>query len=614
MKDSLTKLQEDGKQSISTDQVNEQPQTSGHEDLSEEALRMGKFQSQVDGKQSILTDQVNEQSQTSGHEDLSEEALRMGKFQSQVDGNEERQDLSKPKGTINKDLPLEKSDNPEVKTTKSVANNPQERKKAALEKQKASVERLSKGKGNKNVANNPEGKTTKSVASNPQEKKAALEKQKASVERLSKGKENKNVANNPEGETTKSVANNPQEKKAALEKQKASAIRLSHQPNENKKTKKYIDEDTDEEANKSIVLEEPVNSDPVKTLSQPNENVIAAGNEKKDGSSEQQDMQIAALLADAGKALGPFATIFEELKVVTKASTAEINQQKKVKYLADDPKVLDKKDPTKEGDFKYNNFTGKHMMKTVDSEATSLGGMKGEKRIKQKMNTKYAKAKKKAVNEINDVVRGTFAFEGFKEMLDALGVIEKYAGVDYGNFSYKIERVKQIYTPISELLYGDVKFNLNVNSNDKYKGEAFNHNCELQLNTIEMLKGKGTKIGHGAYEKWRNLDEEHWKKEGRELPKKIKDMTDDSPTYYRSKARQAIHDSLDAYKAAEIGRQEDKENFDKVIAKVKEMGGNKIDLPAEALGEKTLEETATATDANYGKFIANNNSIIEDKK
>ncbi|WP_063833108.1 DUF4157 domain-containing protein [Aureispira sp. CCB-QB1] len=359
-------------------------------------------------------------------------------------------------------------------------------------------------------------------------------------------------------------------------------------------------------------LKTATTSGPVQMLSQPNQNIIHAGDDEEDLSSEQQDKQIEALLADAAKALGPFTQVFNQLKVDTRASTKKIDQQKKVKYKADHPKVLDEQDPTKEGDIMYHQHTNRPIMETKNLAATSMGGLKGKERIKQKMNTKYAGAGKNAVNEINDVVRGTLAFENFQEMLFALNKIEELAGSDFGNFSYTIARIKQIYTPLSALLYGDVKLNLNVKSGSDYDGEAFNHNCELQLNTLQMLEGKGTTQGHGAYVKWRDLDEEHWKNEGSALPVKLKDMTDEPLTKYRSRARQAVFSSHDAYRAADIARQRDS-HFNEVVEKVKEIGGNTVDVEPQYFSEQTFEQTAESFDANYAKFIKANMKEIENK-
>jgi hypothetical protein len=411
-----------------------------------------------------------------------------------------------------------------------------------------------------------------------------LEQQNTSVEKLPESIQNKKIS-----------------KSDVLKQQNAAATRLS-QPNKNKDKK----EKNGDKPKKSTAS--------VETLSQPNQNIIHAGDGEKDGSDAQKNMQIAALLADGGKALGPFRTIFEKLEEVTNASTKEINQQKKVEYDGGHPKVLDQGDTTQKGDIMYHQHTADPIMKPEKSKATRLGGLKGKKRIKQKMDTKYAKAEKNAVNEINDVVRGTLAFENFKEMLKALDIIEKLAGTDFGELTYKIARVKQIYTPISALLYGDVKFNLRVMSGSDYKGDAFDHNCELQLNTIEMLKGKGTKPGHGAYEKWRDLDEDHWANEKTALPLKLRDMTDEDPTKYRSRARLIVNSSHTAYLKADVERQKDKENFNKVVEKVNEIGGNIVEVLPEHLGRETFEKEATNINADYGKYITSNIDILKARK
>lgn len=536
--------------------------------------------SKEDGQESISNDQVNQQNQTSDHEDLSPEAVKMREFQSQVDGSEEMQDLSKYQDDIGK------------KTKEKKPN-----KTGIPDDLKASIEQLS-------------GYSLDDVKVHYNSEKPALINAYAYAEG-----NNIYVGPGQEKHLAHEIWHVIQQKggKVKGDTQVDDSGTLANTENslENQATK------MGDKATKTKVTEEEVDlktstaSGPIQMLSQPNQDIISAGNDEQDLSSEQQDKQIEALLADAEKALGPFTQVFNKLKLDTNASTKKIDQQKKVKYKKDHPKVQD--GTVQEDDIMYHQHTQRPIMETKNLKATSMGKLKGKERIKQKMNTKYAGAGKNAVNEINDVVRGTLAFENFGEMLTALNVIESLTGTAGGfdGFSYEIARVKQIYTPLSALLYGDVKLNLNVKSGSDYTGEAFDHNCELQLNTIEMLKGKGTTQGHGAYVKWRNLDEEHWKNEGSALPVKLKDMTDEATTKYRSRARQAVFSSHDAYLKADKARRADSD-FDAVVEKVKELKGNTVDDTAEYFSEQTFEQAATEFDANYGRFLQQNNDVLKE--
>lgn len=540
--------------------------------------------SKEDEKQSISTDSVSQQSVTSGLEDNSPEAASMRDFQSKVDGSEEMQDLSKYQDKISEDT---SDDSPVKKPNKT----------GIPDDLKASIEQLS-------------GYSLDEVRVHYNSDKPALLEAHAYAEG-----NNIYVAPGQEKHLAHEVWHVVQQMGGKVK----ATVQLKGEVPVNDDT--GLEKDADVMGAKAIQLKgkdtegkdlkEATASGPVQMLSQPNEQIISAGNEEEDQSSEQQDKQIAALLADAQKALGPFTQVFDKLKVDTKASKEKIDQQKKVKYTKDHEKVKDEKDPVKAGDIMYHQHTKNPIMETQNLSATGMGDLKGAKRIKQKMNTKYAMAEKLAVNEINDVVRGTLAFKDFKGMLAALNTIEKLTGKKGGfeNFTYEIARIKQIYTPLSALLYGDVKLNLRVKSGSDYDGDAFDHNCELQLNTIEMLKGKGTTQGHGAYVKWRNLDEEHWKNEGSALPVKLKDMTDDATTKYRSRARQAVYSSHEAYLEADKARKKDSD-YEAVAEKVKEIGGNTAEA-SEYFSEQTYQQEALKLNANYGKFITENTSAIK---
>lgn len=543
MKDSLTKSKEDGKQSISSDPVNQQPVTSGLEDNSPEAVSMRKFQSQVDG---------------------SEEMQNLSKYQDKINGGTKEK---KPNKTgIPDDLKnsIEQLSGYSLDDVRVHYNSD----KPAL------IQAYAYAEGN-NIYVGP-----------GQEKHLAHEIWHVVQQKGGNVKGDTQV----DGSGTLANTENSLEDQATKMGDKATKTKMTEE---------------------NTTLKTATASGPIQMLSQPNQDIISAGNDEEDLSSEQQDKQIAALLEDAAKALGPFRQVFDKLKLDTNASTKKIDQQKKVKYNAEHPKVKNK--TVKEGDIMYHQHTQRPIMETKNLNATSMGNLKGKERIKQKMNTKYAGAGKNAVNEINDVVRGTLAFENFEEMLNALNVIESLAGTAGGfdGFTYEIVRAKQIYTPLSALLYGDVKLNLNVKSGSDYTGDAFDHNCELQLNTIEMLKGKGTTQGHGAYVKWRNLDEEHWENEGSALPVKLRDMTDEVTTKYRSRARQAIFSSHDAYLEADKARRADS-NFDAVVDKVKELQGNTVDDTEEYFSEQTFEQAATEFDANYGKFLEQNSAVLKE--
>lgn len=143
------------------------------------------------------------------------------------------------------------------------------------------------------------------------------------------------------------------------------------------------------------------------------------------------------------------------------------------------------------------------ILKSETRSPTSTAPNKGAPRIAQKCFTKYlktaAKAQANPLAFINDMVRGTMAFTSCGEMLRALEAIETMQGRRLGDGSlayaeFQIVRAKQIYEPKSPLLYGDIKLNIRVHT-DPAGGEAAPpHNCELQLNIVPMLEGKGTPV------------------------------------------------------------------------------------------------------------------------
>ncbi|MCG8616463.1 MAG: hypothetical protein MI802_09630 [Desulfobacterales bacterium] len=202
-------------------------------------------------------------------------------------------------------------------------------------------------------------------------------------------------------------------------------------------------------------------------------------------------------------------------------------------------------------------------MRKVTGPAKKL---KGAERIEQKCNTKYkyriSQTHEVPTRYINDVVRGTMTFKNCTDMLAALNFVHnnenKPINISTSNvIKYKVVRIKQIYMPRSELLYGDVKLNIQLTA------EGYRHNCELQLNHLDMIKAKGTKEGHGAYETWRNLDDECWAKYHKELPTSVAEM----PSEFQGKAQKAIHASHQAYHKADMAIHNDPK-FQAVLNKV----------------------------------------------
>ena len=272
---------------------------------------------------------------------------------------------------------------------------------------------------------------------------------------------------------------------------------------------------------------------------------------------------IEEILAEASLVKPGFDAIFAEIEERVGPSTTPIVQQKKIK--------LDGGGVLRGG----GRDDERAILKSETRSPTSTAPNKGAPRIAQKCFTKYlktaAKAQANPLAFINDMVRGTMAFTSCGEMLRALEAIETMQGRRLGDGSlayaeFQIVRAKQIYEPKSPLLYGDIKLNIRVHT-DPAGGEAAPpHNCELQLNIVPMLEGKGTPSGHGAYEKWRDLDDDHWGQHGSELPPKLLDMPDD----YRAKAMRIVHSSQDAYRDGAIAFTNDTAR-ERVLAKVSEM-------------------------------------------
>ena len=211
---------------------------------------------------------------------------------------------------------------------------------------------------------------------------------------------------------------------------------------------------------------------------------------------------------------------------------------------------------------------GRIIMDKKKRKVTSYGSLKGAPRIEQKCLTKYknraATTGKCVARYINDVVRGTITFKKCADMLGALNYIEskENKAVPGLDFKYTVVRIKQIYEPKSSLLYGDVKLNIQI------KTASVTHNCELQLNHLQMIKAKGTTAGHGAYEAWRNMDDEHWKNEQCEMPVKIENMTGE----YQRKAKEIVRTSQGAYSDAAKALSKDNK-YQALLDKVKAWSG-----------------------------------------
>jgi hypothetical protein len=251
------------------------------------------------------------------------------------------------------------------------------------------------------------------------------------------------------------------------------------------------------------------------------------------------------LLAEAELANPSFKLLFNHIVENTRCDTGEYNLWgKSVASVDSDGNKIYHRKPT-----------GEIIMNKANRKVTSYGSLKGSPRIQQKCLTKYksrvAKTHLSAVRYINDVVRGTIAFGSCTDMLAALTYIKSKENTKIPrlDFKYTIVRIKQIYEPKSALLYGDVKLNVRIETANVA------HNCELQLNHVEMIKAKGTTNGHGAYESWRDMQDEHWKEEGTEMPVSLVDMTN----AYKARGLRVVHQSQGAYSNAAIALSNDRQ-------------------------------------------------------
>ena len=262
------------------------------------------------------------------------------------------------------------------------------------------------------------------------------------------------------------------------------------------------------------------------------------------------------LLGEAGQVNGEFEELFNYFVSNTKCDTGIYKLwHKAVKGKDDDGKKI-----------YYETPYGRIIMMVGDKPVTSYGRLKGAPRIEQKCFTKYKKRAAAtsvlSARYINDVVRGTIAFKSCSDMIGALGEITKFDGMKPPGTpirKYQVVRIKQIYEPKSPLLYGDIKMNIQIVTSG-----GIRHNCELQLNHLAMIKAKGTKDGHGAYEAWRSMDDAHWQTEGSELPVKLAEMKE----AYRAKATRIVHKSHSSYNNAAIALSNDP-NYQKMLEMVK---------------------------------------------
>ena len=332
----------------------------------------------------------------------------------------------------------------------------------------------------------------------------------------------------------------------------------------------------------------------------------------------QDDWEIEDLRADAEMTMAPFEVVFKMLERAAPISRdlktgqpAKIPAMKKAKYKATHPEVLaghksegdSVYSPDAKFDKDHNLIKGRHILESKKVPSSGMGGLKGAKRIKQKTETKYAN-KARPIANINDVVRGTLCFDNCKDLLEALKIIQalqdpaffKKCCLDYATVNngfkeiliqgaekslqwprYTIRRIKQLYEPNGALLYGDIKLNLEV------PNAAGSHNCELQLNIKSMLEGKGTKAGHGAYEAFRNLDDECWQTEDHELPPKLKDY----PEHFKKRAMGPVHQSQHAYRKADIALRHDPHYYP-MIKQCEAMGAAPPDELIKTSGKKTV--------------------------
>jgi hypothetical protein len=288
----------------------------------------------------------------------------------------------------------------------------------------------------------------------------------------------------------------------------------------------------------------------VESVKKPWSNKVAQGHTKK-GPCPSGGCTVEDLLAEAALADADFKLLFDHF----------------VWKKPCDVNAYELWGKAKEANGKTNktNQVGRVIMEKKNRMVTTYGKLKGRPRIEQKCLTKYkiratkVKPRVSPGRYINDVVRGTIAFKNCKDMLGMMNYIESMENKNIAdlNFKYRVVRVKQIYEPKGFLLYGDVKLNIQIQTAN------VTHNCELQLNHLEMLKAKGTTAGHGAYEAWRDMEDEHWKDKDAPLPKKIGDMTGE----YQRKAKEIVRMSQGAYANAAKALDKDK-NYKAVQEKI----------------------------------------------
>lgn len=267
---------------------------------------------------------------------------------------------------------------------------------------------------------------------------------------------------------------------------------------------------------------------------------------------------IEQLREDAEVMAPAFEVIFEHLKDLTLAYDEPIRQWKKAKRVVDGQEQYV---------FRAGPGNNRHVLLPVEERASRMGPNKKAPRIEQKCTTKYRERARKSrlppARYINDAVRGSLVYPTCQAMLSAVKRVQRHErlGLPYedGFVAYEVMRAKQIFHPVSSLVYGDIKLNLRVFTHDRPRG----HNCELQIHHMHMIEGKGRPAGHGAYVTWRDLDDEHWAEHNAAMPVQIADM----PSSYAGRARRAIAESHSAYRTAEMSLKSDRE-FKRLVAYV----------------------------------------------
>jgi hypothetical protein len=144
------------------------------------------------------------------------------------------------------------------------------------------------------------------------------------------------------------------------------------------------------------------------------------------------------------------------------------------------------------------------------ADATSIGPLKASPRILEKCLNDYRQVRPPYA-AVCDVVRGTMAFAGPREMLAALEKLVRMDGAplsNSGSTRYRIAQVKELYSKNLQSMYGDVKLSMLF----FVDGVPDGHVCELQLNTVALIAAKASPEGHVAYEVERTL-ENTWDRE-----------------------------------------------------------------------------------------------------